>query len=106
MKKKSVKKITKEKLKKAWEYGITAFCLANNGCYFLSQKELLKCWTKDIYYFSKDKAKKLVVLPRKQGKKIRGSMRKIPKDITKLIKKLRSQKNVGGYNVARRIKRK
>jgi len=93
MRKKRVKKQRKvnERLKKAWDYGITAFCLANNGGYCLSQKELLKCWTKDIYYFSKDKAKKIAVLPKKHGVKITSSMRRIPKDITNLIKKLKDQ---------------
>ena len=77
------------KLKQAWDYGVAAFCVANNGAYFLGQKELIKCWTKDIYYFSKNKAKKIAILPKKQGMKIKSSFRRIPKDITNLIKKLR-----------------
>lgn len=90
MKKKRVKQYKiNDRLKKAWDYGIAAFCIANNGAYFLGQKELVKCLTKDIYYFSKDKAKKMAVFPKKHGIKIKSSFRRIPKDITNLIKKLR-----------------
>lgn len=79
-----------DKLKKAIDYGVTAFCIANNGAYFLSQKELLQCFTRDIYYFSKDKAKKIAVFPKKHKIKI-DSVKKIPKEIAHLIKRLREQ---------------
>jgi hypothetical protein len=81
------------KIKKAWDYSVAVFCIANNGSYFLSQKELLQWVTKDIYSFSKNKAKKMIKFQRDQRKKIEESVIKIPKNlsenISKLMKKIR-----------------
>ncbi len=92
MKKRSVGKKTRckqlnPKLKKAWDYGVTVFCIANNGAYFLGQKELVKGLTRDVYQFSKDKAKRIKVLP-KHKLKIK-YMKNIPKHISNLMNKLR-----------------
>lgn len=89
MKKKRLKKYKiNARIKKAWDYSVAAFCLANNGSYFLSQQEIIRCLTKDFYYFSKNKAKQLAVFPKNHKIKI-SSMKKLPKEFAELIKKIR-----------------
>ncbi len=87
----NIKNRKKEKFKKdvkgMLNYGVAAFCIANNASYFLSQKELVKCWTRNIYDFTKNSAEKISVFPKKQVIII-SSMKKIPKDIANLIKRI------------------
>ena len=87
----NIKNTKKEKFKKDFKgmlnYGVIAFCIANNTSYFLSQKVLVKCWTRNIYQFTKNSAEKIRVFPKKQIIRI-SSMKKIPKNISNLIKRI------------------
>lgn len=84
-KRKTAKKLN-PKIKKAWDYGVTVFCIANNGAYFLGQKELVKGFSRDFYSFSKDKAKKIIT-PKNKIKI--NYVKNIPKHISSLMKKLK-----------------
>ena len=77
----------KEDFKGMLKYGVIAFCIANNTSYFLSQKVLVKCWTRNIYQFTKNSAEKIRVFPKKQVIRI-STMKKIPKNLANLIKRI------------------